>query len=257
MMKSRRCQRTTAPVSRTSFIVVLLALAVVGAAAEDNAVQRARYLFDHRHLEPWYEAEAWRILADYRAIFPLDAEAIDLWCQVSEDLGDNTADRAKKEYYYRVAEAAADTLRSEFPSIAAGHFWWAAAHGKRALARGRAAAILTAPTVIGEFKRAIALDPGFPLPYAVLGVLYRDLPLLAGGSRARSRSYLMAGLEQAPNLTLLRLELARLDMQERRYTDARRQLEMILSTERPYFEAAFVVNDRPLAESLLAEIRGK
>jgi hypothetical protein len=252
-----RASRRPARAHATRLLLALIAVFAVTAATAETAVERARYFFNHRHLAPGHELEARRILADYRFSLPLDTAALALWCQVNEDLGDGAHDKAEKDRYYRVAEVAADTLRTMFPDNATGHFWWAAAHGNRALARGIAAAVIAAPSVISELKRAITLDPSFPLPYAVLGVLYRDLPGVAGGSRARARSYLVAGLKQAPNLTLLRLELARLDAMERKYGDAREQLKTILRTERPYFETAFVVNDRPQAESLLAKIHGK
>ena len=53
------------------------------------------------------------------------------------------------------------------------------------------------------------------------------------------------------------LELARLDIKEGLYGSARDQLDRLLGTEHPYFESAFVLNDRPAAESLLTQIRGK
>jgi hypothetical protein len=240
---------------RARFVLLVLAAAVTATSAGENAVQRARWLFNHRHVAPGYELEAWQILADYRSVFPLDTAALALWCQVNEDLGDNSRRKAGKVRYYKIAEVAADTLRAKAPDNAAGHFWWAAARGNRALAQGIPAAILAAPSVMRELKRAIALDASFPLPYAVLGVLYRDLPYLAGGNLSVARRYFEAGLVQAPNFTLLRLELARLDIRERRYSDARCQLDTLLSTEQPYLETAFLINDRPLAESLLAEIR--
>jgi ribosomal protein S27AE len=176
---------------------------------------------------------------------------------VNVELGDDSPQKAEQEHYYRIAEAAADTLRATCPNSAAGHFWWAAAHGDRTLAQGIPEALLAVPAVIREMERAIDLDPGFPLPYVVLGMLYRDIPAVAGGDWSRSRRYFETGLEQAPNLTLLRLELARLDIREGMYGDARNQLDVLLSTEHPYFESAFVLNDRPEAESLLTQIRGK
>jgi hypothetical protein len=240
---------------RARLLLVLLAAAM--AVAAETPVQHARYLFDQRHLTPGFTAWAWQILADYRPTAPLDTAALALWCQVNVEMGDDNELKAVQERYYRIAEAAADTLRTTYPNNAAGHFWWTAAHGDRALAQGIPEALLALPAVIHELERAITSDPGFPLPYAVLGILYREIPAVAGGDWSRSRRYFEAGLRQAPNLTLLRLELARLDIRERLYGQARDQLDLLVGTQHPYFEAAFVLNDRPGAESLLAQIRGK
>jgi hypothetical protein len=219
--------------TRARFFLALLVAAVTVAMAGGNAVQRARYLFDHRHLDSTYTLRAWQILADHRLTAPLDTAALVLWCAVNVELGDDSPLKSEQEHYYRIAEAAADTLRATCPNSAAGHFWWAAAHGDRTLAQGIPEALLAVPAVIREMERAIDLDPGFPLPYVVLGMLYRDIPAVAGGDWSRSRRYFETGLEQAPNLTLLRLELARLDIREGMYGDARNQLDVLLSTEHP------------------------
>jgi hypothetical protein len=242
---------------RTRGLLVILTAAVAAGWAGETAVQRARYLFDNRHLDSGYTLRAWQVLADYRSKAASDTAALALWCQVNVELGDDSPRKSEQEHYYQIAEVAADTLRTTCPNSAAGHFWWAAAHGDRALAQGIPEVLLAAPSVIREMERAIDLDPAFPLPYAVLGMLYRDLPTVVGGDWSRSRRYLEDGLEQAPNLTLLRLELARLDVKEGLFGEARDQLGVLLSTEYPYFESAFVLNDRPEAESLLAQIRGK
>jgi hypothetical protein len=239
--------------------VATLAAAVPALAAANagGATERARYYFDHRHLVPGYTGVAWQILADFRPTAPLDESALALWCQINVEIGDDSPQKADKEHYYRLAEAAAETLRTIYPDDAPGHFWWAAAHGDYALAQGIPQALLALLPVVHEMEHAIALDSSFPLPYAILGIVYRELPSVAGGDWARSKLYFEAGLSRAPDFTLLRLELARLDIREGLYSNARDQLDWLLSTEHPYFESAFVLNDRPAAESLLAQIRGK
>jgi hypothetical protein len=233
------------------------AVPATAATSTGGAIERARYFFDHRHLVPGYTFMAWQTLADFRPTVPVDESGLALWCQVNVELGDDSPQKADKEYYYRIAEAAAETLRTFYPSDPAGHFWWAAAHGDCALAQGIPEALLALPSVMHEMEHAIALDSSFVLPYAVLGIVYRELPSVAGGDWSRSRRYLEAGLVRSPNMTLLRLELARLDIKEGLYGAGRDQLDRLLSTEHPYFESAFVLNDRPAAESLLAQIQGK
>jgi hypothetical protein len=256
-MPGQPYERRRGRLCRSRVLLAFAAATVAAVWAGETAVQHARYLFNNRQFVSGYTLQAWQILANYRASAPSDTAALALWCQVNAELGDDSPQKAEQEYYYRIAEAAADTLRTEYPNSAAGHFWWAAAHGDRALLEGIPEALLAMPSVMREMERAIALDPGFPLPYVVLGDLYRDMPTLAGGDCARSRRYFEDGLGRAPNLTLLRLELARLDIKEGLYGEARDQLDSLLNTQHPYFAAAFVLNDRPEAESLLTQIRGK
>ena len=221
------------------------------------AVERARYFFDQRYLVPAYTQAAWLTLADYRSAAPRDTAALALWCEVNVELGDDSQQKAEKERYYGIAETAADSLRALCPSSASGCFWWAAARGDYALAQGIPEAMIVLPSVIHEMEHALALDSGFVLPYAILGIVFRELPSVTGGDWIRSRRYFETGLRQSPDFTLLRLELARLDIKEGLYGQARNELDRLLSTQQPYMRAAFVLNDRPAAESLLAQLRGR
>ena len=236
-------------------VVCALVLAVRGVHAGssvEQAMTEAQYLFDHRYIDSTYTATAWRLLRSTRWLAPEQERGLALWSQVSLEMGDDSRSNADKEHYYRVAEQAAETLRTLYPQDPAGHFWWAAAHGERMLVQGIPEAMVSLPAVVREMEYTIQLDSGFVFPYAVLGVLYRDLPVVAGGSYARSRLYFDTGLRHAPNFTLLDLELARLDAKEGRYSDARARLEDVLACRDPLYEAAYFLNDKPEADSMLA-----
>ncbi len=233
----------------------LAARAVLAGSGIEQATAQAQYLFDHRYMDSTYTATAWRVLAAARPLAPQDERGLALWSQVSVEMGDDSRSNADKEYYYRIAEQAAETLRTLYPWDPAGHFWWAAAHGERMLVQGIPQAMIALPSVVREMERTLQLDSGFVFPYAVLGVLYRELPAIVGGSDERSRRYFETGLRHAPNFTLLELELARLNAKEGRYSEARAGLEDVLSAKNPLYEAAYVLNDRPVADSLLTSIR--
>lgn len=256
-MRRLTADRLTCPCLLQACAILLMASVPAIAAQSDAAVERARYFFDQRYLVSGYTRVAWQVLADYRATAPQDESALALWCQVSVELGDDSQQKAEKERYYGIAQAAAETLRTLNPKDAAGWFWEAAAHGDYALEQGMPQALLALPSVVRDMEYALTLDSSFVLPYPVLGIVFRELPSVAGGDWARSRRYFETGLRQSPDFTLLRLELARLDMKEGLYGQARNELDRLLSTQQPYMEAAFVLSDRPAAESLLAQLRGK
>jgi len=222
----------------------------------EKTTAEAQYLFDHRYIDSTYCATAWRLLGAARRLAPKDERGLALWSQVCLEMGDDSHANADKEHYYGLAEQAAETLRTLYPWDPAGHFWWAAAHGERMLVQGIPQALIALPAVVREMELTLQLDSGFVFPYAVLGVLYRELPAIVGGSDERSRRYFETGLRHAPNFTLLELELARLNAKEGRYSEARAGLENVLSAKDPLYEAAYVLNDRPMADSLLARISG-
>jgi hypothetical protein len=87
--------------------------------------------------------------------------------------------------------------------------------------------------------------------------LYRELPTYLGGDLAISRNYIENGLGRDSSFTLLRLELANLETKEEHWAAARQQLIELLATEKPRYEAAFIMNDRPEALKVLAEIKNK
>lgn len=225
------------------------------AGVVDKTMARAQYLFDHRHVDTTYTDSAWYLAAAVHSLAPDNEQGLALWSQVNVEMGDDSRSNADREYYYRLAEKGAETLRTRYPLDPAGHFWWAAAHGERMLVQGIPEAMIALPSVVREMEHTLQLDSAFVFPYAVLGVLYRELPAVAGGSYARSRLYFETGLRHAPNFTLLDVELARLDARQRRYADARALLEDVLLCKDPLYEAAYFLNDKPEADSMLAAVR--
>lgn len=172
-------------------------------------------------------------------------------------MGDDANRNAEKIAYYTIAQLAAETLKMINPENPAGHFWWASAYGMVGLTQGTLNALFRVPAVKNELKMTLELDSNFILAYAILGILYRELPAVVGGDLAISRNYFATGLERDSTFTLLPLELARLEIKEGHWAAARQQLEELLATRKPFYEAAFVMNDRPEALKLLAEIKNK
>jgi len=107
------------------------------------------------------------------------------------------------------------------------------------------------------FNRTIELDPKYAVAYDALGVMYYELPGFAGGSLARSEDFLAKGIAVDPDYTLLRLDLAKVYMREKRWADARSQLNALLGTKEPTYPADFVLDDKPEAEELLRQIKDK
>jgi Tetratricopeptide repeat len=223
----------------------------------ETILQKGEDYFSRRYLNSTYTDSAYQLLAAARPKYPDDEHGLALWSQVGIEMGDDAILNADKIAYYTIAQHAAETLKMINSDNPAGHFWWASAYGMVGLTEGTLNALFRVPAVKNELKMTLELDSNFVLAYAILGILYRELPAVVVGDFAVSRYYFETGLARDSTFTLLRLELARLEIKEGQWEAARQQLEELLATEKPRYQAAFVMNDRPEALKLLAEIKNK
>jgi hypothetical protein len=233
---------------------VFLALPVLSATDADSAGETASYLLCHRHLnQTWFDS-ARTIVAGIRQRDPANETGLCLWARVLLQLGDDAPGDVEKRAWYAKARAAADTLRRLSPRSPNGHMWWATAQGKL----GQLDGILSSAGIIGglkrEYEHVLELDSGYALAWYALGRLYAALPPLLGGSLNLAEDRLRHGLAADSNYTIIRLELARVYLRQRRRAEARRELYTLLAIGQPTNPAEFVLDDRPAALELLNSI---
>jgi tetratricopeptide (TPR) repeat protein len=233
---------------------VLFALPGLRVADADSACQRASYLLCHRHLnQAWFDS-ARTLVAGVRQREPANETGLCLWTRVLLQLGDDAPDVAEKKAWYARARAVADTLRRRGPGNPNGHMWWATAQGKLGQCNG----ILSSVGMIGDLKRefgqALELDSDFALAWYALGRLYAALPSVLGGNLNLAEDRLRRGLSVDSNYTIIRLELARVYLRQRRHGEARRELRSLLATGQPTDPAEFTLSDQPAAIELLDSI---
>ncbi len=236
-------------------LAALLVLRTTAATDAGPACERASYLLCHQHLnQTWFDSTR-AIVAGIRQHDPENEAGLCLWARVLLQLGDEAPGREEKRSWYAKARAVADTLRQRNPENPDGHMWWATAQGKI----GQLDGIVGSIGMIGDLKRSygrvLELDSGYALAWYALGRLYAALPSLLGGSLSRAEEYLCRGLAADPNYTIIRLELARVDVRRQRKNEARRELESLLATGQPTDPAEFVLDDRPAALQLLESLR--
>jgi len=233
---------------------LLLVLRTSAAADVDSACERAEYMLSHRHQDQAWFDSARAIVAGVRLLEPDSQKGLYLWSRILLQLGDSAPNREEKRGWYVRARAAADTLRLRNPRNPDGHMWWATAQGKL----GQLDGILSSAGVIGglrrEYEQVLELDSGYALAWYALGRLYAARPSLLGGSLSRAEDYLRHGAAADPDYTIIRLELARVYLRQRRLTEARRELEVLLATGQPTNPAEFALDDRPAALELLSSI---
>lgn len=239
---------------------LLLLTAMLGAALagpNDSACARAEYMFFNRHLNPAWLDSAYNLLAAAHAADPRDEHCLYLWSRIHIQKGDDARTKGEKLSYFARAKAVAETLIALNDQNDEGHCWWGVAQGRVGQTRGVLNSLFMVSGLKKAFGRALEINPNHPTALDAMGVLYYELPGFAGGSLAKSEQYYKRGIESAPNYTLLRLDLAKVYVKQKRWTAARAQLDSLLATVDPLYPADAELDDKPEARQLLKQIEGK
>jgi hypothetical protein len=232
---------------------------VVAASASvgDSPSERAEYMFFNRHLNQTWLDSAYTMLAAAHAANPTDEHCLYLWCRAHLQKGDNARTKAEKLAYFRGAKAIAETLIALNDRSDEGHCWWGVAQGRIGQTRGVLNSLFMVSGLKKAFGRTLELNPSNPTALDALGVLYYELPGFAGGSLAKSEQYYLRGIASAPNYTLLRLDLAKVYVKEKRLYAARAQLDTLLATTDAKYPGDTDLDDKPEARQLLKQIEDK
>jgi len=237
-------------------VVLCLALvaALVAAADTEAMTDEAAWLFFNRHVGANYLDSAAGLLRTLRQKNPADEHIAYLWSRLHITLGDKAKTKGEKLELFTRAQSVAESLLAMNDNNADAHCWWAVARGRVGQTRGVMNSLFMVPGLKRELARALDLDPENRTAYDVLGVLYYELPGIAGGDLGKSEEHLKQGIEIAPNYTLLRIDLAKVYMREKRWAEAREQLQAVLDATEGDPPADYVEDDRPEAEKLLKEV---
>jgi tetratricopeptide (TPR) repeat protein len=188
-----------------------------------------------RHFENALAVDSTSYEANWRAALALITLGSETPDSVKSPERDSLYVRAERDARRAVA---ADSLGAD------GHFLLARAIGQTALTKGKKERIQLAGEVRHEALRAIELDPRHDGAYHVLGRWNAEVMRLSGFNRFFARSFLggdifgqaswdaaISNLQQAVQLDSTRithrLDLARVYVDRKRYTDARNQLEAV------------------------------
>jgi len=230
----------------------LLLLATIAAAASagtgDSVCARAEYMFFNRHLNPTWLDSAYNMLAQLHTADPKDEHCLYLWSRIHIQKGDDAGTKAEKLSYFGPAKAIAETLISLNDSNARGHCWWGVAQGRIGQTRGVLNSLFMVSGLKKAFGRVLELNPSNPTALDAFGVLYYELPWFAGGSLAKSEQYFKKGIECDPNYTVLRLDLAKVYIRQKRWPAARAELNALLATAEPTYPADTELDDKPEIE---------
>jgi tetratricopeptide (TPR) repeat protein len=235
----------------------LFLLAVIVTLAGAATTDRAEYMFFNRHLNRTWLDSAYNLLGVAHAARPTDEHLLYLWSRVHIQKGDDARAKADKLTYFGRAKAIAETLIALNDRYDDGHCWWGVAQGRIGQTRGVLNSLFMVSGLKKAFGRALELNPSHPTALDALGVLYYELPGFAGGDLARSEQYYKRGIASAPNYALIRLDLAKVYVKQKRWVAARAQLDSLLATTEPLYPSDAELDDKPEARQLLKQIEGK
>jgi hypothetical protein len=235
----------------------LLLFAAIATLAGASTSDRAEYMFFNRHLNPTWLDSAYQTLAQLHTADPKDEHLLYLWSRIHVQKGDDAKTKGDKLAYFGRAKAIAETLIALNDRNDEGHCWWGVAQGRIGQTRGVLNSLFMVPGLKKTFNRALELNARHPTALDALGVLYYELPGFAGGDLGMSEQYFKRGIEAAPNYTLLRLDLAKVYIKQKRWFAARTQLNALLATADPLYPADAELDDKPEARQLLEQMKDK
>lgn len=238
-------------------LVWLLATAAAPARAQ-SAVDAAREHFERYHEDLGRLEQARDLLraaAEREPTPDVLAALARAWFLIGEFRARTDADRLTA--YERGREAGRRAVAAA-PQSEQAHVWYALNSARWAGTRGIMRAVSTLPTLREEAATILRLNPASVEGHTLAGGLAAELPGLLGGDRLAAEAHFRAALEADPRRTGTRVELARLYIATRRYTNAQRELRRVLTesapSDLPYWTLADVPRARALLESLATRL---
>ncbi len=179
-------------------------------------------------------ARAWHLTGDFRA----------------------PSDDAKLRAYEHGRDAAQRAIVLA-PRSDLAHLWYAINLARWAETTGLMRALVNLSTIRDELDTVLRLNPRNTSGLVAAGAVAAALPGLLGGDKTKAESQFGTALEVDAHLTGGRLELARLYIATKRWSDARRELRRIVDETAPTDRPRWTVYEAPEARRLLESIRDR
>jgi tetratricopeptide (TPR) repeat protein len=240
----------------TATLGALVAMLAASATAQ-SPIDAVRPLFAGYH-EDVGRLERARDLLQAAAERGASAEVLSALARAWFLLGEFHArtERDKLAAYEQGREAGRRAVAAA-PQSEDAHVWYALNSARWAGTRGIMRAVAVLPTLREGASTILALNPASVEGHTLAGGLAAELPAILGGDRTRAETHFRKALDTDPRRTGTRVELARLYIATRRYTDAQRELERVVSERTPSDLPYWTLSDYPRARALLMSIAGR
>lgn len=188
--------------------------------------------------DPKNEAALWRLSRSYR------------W------RGDLARSSDEKLAAYRESQRWAEKAIEADPESVGGHLMLGIAYGRIGETQGVMKSLSLISPIKSEMNRVLSRDPQNDTAHHVLGVLYRKVPGLMGGSTKKSIELLETAVHLNPASTSHLLELAQSYIEKGNEDRARDSLKTLLAISNPADRVQSKL-DRAEAEKLLADLSSR
>jgi len=236
--------------------LVLLAAPARPAGAE-TPTDAARTLLAAWHEDPARIDRARALLEAAAAANPAPETLVELaraWMLTGDFRARSDAERFAA---YEQGSAVARRAIAAAPRDERAHLLLAFNSGRGAQVRGvmRSLAMLT--TIREESATVLRLNPSSVDGLVLAGGLASELPALMGGDRVKAEALFTRALDLDPHQTGGRLELARLYLATRRWSDAARELQRVMDDTSPTDPSRWTMSDTPRARAMLLELQAR
>ena len=242
-LRKKREMLRSALVASTLFSVVLGAVACNNGASESPANtggSDAKMAADKTaEAEPLYEGREDMSKARMAVTALRQAHAADYgnydaaWklARAAFYVGDRTDNETERDAMFKEGTDAGKAAVQLQPNKPDGHFWLGANYGGSA-AHSTLSNLSSFQDIKGEMETVLKLDEGYQgySAYLGLGRLYLQAPKMLGGDPAKAVEYLEKGVKLNPTNTLMRSELAAAYQATNRTSEAKKQIETLMST---------------------------
>jgi tetratricopeptide (TPR) repeat protein len=243
------------PLAAALLLMLLAALAASPATAADDALATAQALLGAWHEDPTRVDRARAVLeAAPDPSAETLAELSRVWALTGDFRLRNENERVAA--YEHGVEAAKRAIAAA-PRNDRAHLWLAINNGRIAEIKGVSRALALIGTIREESETVLRLNPTNAEGLILAGGLAAEMPVFMGGDRAKAETLFKRALELDPRLTGGRIELAKLYISTRRWTDAQRELQSIVDETAATDVPRWTVSDRPRARAMLADLRDR
>lgn len=242
--------------TRTVLCALLLVAIAMGQNA-DSLIDHAVYLYETRHENAANLDESASILGDLVKSDPKNCRAFYELSKVCYLMGDRATDKGVKlEFYNKGRDYGRQAVDLDDDSPDA-HFWYMVNIGRVGQTKGVLNSLVLVPEVRKEIERVLELDPKHIGALDAQAMLYYELPGLLGGNLNKSIESLNKGIALDSNYALLYVDMGKVYMKKKDLDKARWYLTRVLEITEPTYVADFILDDKPDAVRLLAEIEGQ
>lgn len=234
-------------------IITLMTLVSVNSPNVDKAV----LLFETRHQNPTYLATSANMLEQALKDDTNNVYITYMLSQVYYTIADHAENKKDKlDNYYKGLWYGKKAIQLDY-NCAWAHFWYMACLGRISLLKG----IFNSLTSVGESKKEIdivlSLDPNNVMAYNAKAMIYYELPGILGGDANKSIALLKKALSIDSNYSMAYVTLGKCYIKKKDYKNARIYLNDVLSLQKGWPVADFIMDDKPEANQLLKEIEGR